>query len=541
MTTASVCNTAGDCTMQSTTQCHSTQCSTTAGQVDQCLTCGAVGAGCAGGLVCSGAGGVCVAQAMLRISPTASPSFTSTLIGQASATQTFTVTNGGGVPAGSTTGLLPTFVGGDTGDFRIVAGSTSCAGALGAGLPCSVVVTFNPTGPGLKSTSLSVSAAPGGTVTVALSGTGLRRLGDACNVNGDCPNGMCVDNHCCGQPSCAQCRSCTGAGGTCAPVVNAQDPGTCENLQKCDGAGTCVDRFAEFSSAGLINPFEIVAGPAGDRNMYVTDTGSSHIYRVSLQGAITPVATTPAITNGTQSIVIGPGSMIWFGQVDTFIDSITTGGTLTQFPTSHAVGGQTILAGSDGSMWFTEFGSNFIGHVPLTGAAVEFSTPAGSNPFGLAFASDGSLWASVRGPDQLIQMTVSGGSLTNPKPILLTAGSQPGWIIPGPGGNLWFTELAGNRLGYVTASGTLTEAAIVRSAPSGPYGLAYDAAHNILWFTEFDGNKIGRVTLSGGTVTAVDDFQIPTLNSLPLSIAIDPDGNVWFTEPGAKQIGRFIP
>ena len=42
-------------------------------------------------------------------------------------------------------------------------------------------------------------------------------------------------------------------------------------------------------------------------------------------------------------------------------------------------------------------------------------------------------------------------------------------------------------------------------------------------------------------MTAVDDFQIPTLNSLPLSIAIDPDGNVWFTEPGAKQIGRFIP
>jgi len=89
-------------------------------------------------------------------------SFASTVIGQVSATQTFTITNGGGVPAAAQQGYHRSLWS-DTGDFKVVAGSTNCTGTLAAAAPCSVAVTFNPTGPGLKSTSLSVSATPGGT------------------------------------------------------------------------------------------------------------------------------------------------------------------------------------------------------------------------------------------------------------------------------------------------------------------------------------------------------------------------------------------
>src|SRR5437016_11545137 len=42
-----------------------------------------------------------------------------------------------------------------------------------------------------------------------------------------------------------------------------------------------------------------------------------------------------------------------------------------------------------------------------------------------------------------------------------------------------------------------------------------------------------------GGSAQVTEFPIPTSNSGPLGITRGPDGNVWFTENGAKKIGRI--
>src|SRR5438093_608793 len=47
-----------------------------------------------------------------------------------------------------------------------------------------------------------------------------------------------------------------------------------------------------------------------------------------------------------------------------------------------------------------------------------------------------------------------------------------------------------------------------------------------LWFTEFFASEIGRVTTGG----AITEFPVPTPNSGPNDISAGPDGNVWFTE-----------
>src|SRR5438132_5035108 len=39
--------------------------------------------------------------------------------------------------------------------------------------------------------------------------------------------------------------------------------------------------------------------------------------------------------------------------------------------------------------------------------------------------------------------------------------------------------------------------------------------------------------------TTIIDFNIPTPHSCPASIAAGPDGNLWFTEQSANQIGRI--
>jgi len=59
-----------------------------------------------------------------------------------------------------------------------------------------------------------------------------------------------------------------------------------------------------------------------------------------------------------------------------------------------------------------------------------------------------------------------------------------------------------------------------------------------LWFTETSANQIGRVTPTG-TIT---EFSLGTTPYAGLtSIAAGPDGNVWFTEPALNRIAQITP
>ena len=58
-----------------------------------------------------------------------------------------------------------------------------------------------------------------------------------------------------------------------------------------------------------------------------------------------------------------------------------------------------------------------------------------------------------------------------------------------------------------------------------------------IWFTEKQGNKIGRLARDG----QMDEFSIPTQDSRPQDIVAGPDGNLWFTENRGNRIGRISP
>src|SRR5437588_106152 len=76
-----------------------------------------------------------------------------------------------------------------------------------------------------------------------------------------------------------------------------------------------------------------------------------------------------------------------------------------------------------------------------------------------------------------------------------TANSFLRGITAGPDGNLWFTELAADKIGRITTAGVVTEFA-VPTAGSAP-GSITAGPDGALWFTEFQGNKIGRITTAG--------------------------------------------
>lgn len=59
-----------------------------------------------------------------------------------------------------------------------------------------------------------------------------------------------------------------------------------------------------------------------------------------------------------------------------------------------------------------------------------------------------------------------------------------------------------------------------------------------VWFTESAGDRIGRINPDGGDLT---EFALPHSLSAPRIIARGADGNLWFSEHSGNRIGRITP
>ncbi|MCC6995135.1 MAG: choice-of-anchor D domain-containing protein [Deltaproteobacteria bacterium] len=125
--------------------------------------------GTVGGLAPASLSGTGLGPALLVMSPTTF-SFPSTVVGGTSQPQNFTISNTGGVAAGTTTPLMTALGGAGMADFDIL--GNTCSGTLAPGATCNVSVAFNPGSAGNKSASLTVSAGPGGSAAASLDGAG---------------------------------------------------------------------------------------------------------------------------------------------------------------------------------------------------------------------------------------------------------------------------------------------------------------------------------------------------------------------------------
>ena len=74
---------------------------------------------------------------------------------------------------------------------------------------------------------------------------------------------------------------------------------------------------------------------------------------------------------------------------------------------------------------------------------------------------------------------------------------------------------------------------------SNPLFLALDANGNI-WFTEPNTNAIGELIPNNGNPTW-HQWTVPTPNAAPYDLTFDWSGNLWFTELSASKIGEFNP
>ncbi len=148
----------------------------------------------------------------------------------------------------------------------------------------------------------------------------------------------------------------------------------------------------------------------------------------------------------------------------------------------------------------------------------------------IAAGPDGNLWFTEIASNKIGRVTPAGVVTEFAVP---TANSYPAGIAAGPDGNLWFAENGGNKIGKITTDGAFAEYAIP-TTNSGPWGITKGPDGN-LWFTEYTGNKIGQVTTAG----VFTEFVVFTGGSGPTEIASGPDGNLWFTENTGNRIGKI--
>ncbi len=234
-------------------------------------------------------------------------------------------------------------------------------------------------------------------------------------------------------------------------------------------------------------------------------------------------------------------------------------GGVEHFPTRCSVG--TLAAGPDGNVWFTCFrqrsvsgGQVLIGRITPQGEVREFSAgiPAGLGVDDIVAGPDGNLWFTLnagvgplrRGHTSAIGRVTSAGVVTVFRTGLRKR-SAPGEIVAGPGGNLWFTDVASPpEIGQITTQGTITELPTELKPPLGLGGLAAGPDGNA-WFTQVfnlphgdgePGGLIGKLSPSG----ALSHFgAAPAAIGAPVAGA---DGNVWFAaDNGHVAIDRVTP
>jgi virginiamycin B lyase len=206
-------------------------------------------------------------------------------------------------------------------------------------------------------------------------------------------------------------------------------------------------------------PAEIVKGPDG--MLWFTTSEGTSVGRIRTDGTSDAIALGGTYT--ASSIAFDADGNLWFtDHFDNYIYQRGATGAVVKYrigpppncpspykkPTS-------IIAVPDGALWFLETASdtladcpdlgNRIGRITLAGEVTEFHIPtADSGPTRLVAGPDGTIWFTERDANKIGCVTPAGTMAEYPVP---TTGSKPYGITVGQDAALWFTEYAGNKLG----------------------------------------------------------------------------------------------
>ena len=243
----------------------------------------------------------------------------------------------------------------------------------------------------------------------------------------------------------------------------------------------------EFAVCSFCFPGDIVQG--SDANLYFTKNDAP-LGRITTGGTVLPDVGTPFQFNGGS--VAAHGDDIWvtdFNNHSLWRYDIPSG-QLTEFPTDPAVTPFDVIVAPDGTVWFTDVGSEGqIGRlVPSTGTFTMVDVEG--LPRQINLASDGAVWFTER-------FTPQGVGRIDPVTLAVSQFAVDGGpedIAPGANGTMWFTRSTAGNIAQISASGViLAQSKTVKN--STPFGITVSADGDP-WFTMLDANKIAKLDVT---------------------------------------------
>ncbi|MGI9188339.1 MAG: Vgb family protein [Gaiellales bacterium] len=222
---------------------------------------------------------------------------------------------------------------------------------------------------------------------------------------------------------------------------------------------------------------------------------------------------------------------------------------ITEYATPSAYAGPLDTAlGADGRIWLTEQYGGKIAAITTSGTFTETALPDGQEPLmitpflGIDDAPPGMFFTAFTASDAgegSLGITSLSGALYQ-----YTTPSAPARSFVGvtlrPGDNtIWVGDTSDGTISRITGADTTTfPISTPDSDTAMPIALAA-AADGSIWFTDWhDIGYIGKLSADGATST---EYELRTETGIghAADITPGPDGNMWFTVPDAKVVGKI--
>jgi hypothetical protein len=206
----------------------------------------------------------------------------------------------------------------------------------------------------------------------------------------------------------------------------------------------------------------------------------------------------------------------------------------------------SIAAGPDGNLWFTDTAANAIGRInPTTAAISEFNggLNAGGSPQYIAAGADGSLWFTDNGTTKAIGRISPTTQAIGEFSGGLNAGSVPLLIAAGLDGNLWFTDGGTTKaIGRITTPPTAVTVSATATGPTSATiaGVADGHAQPTSFHIEYGPVRAATTTTSEQSL-GTTSTKTPVSASLSgLTPSTTYQARVVVTNPTGTTAGAFL-
>ena len=185
-----------------------------------------------------------------------------------------------------------------------------------------------------------------------------------------------------------------------------------------------------------------------------------------------------------------------------------------------------LTAGGDGSLWYTRDDDRLVRR-DATGTERVIELPPGAAPYGVCVAPDGTVWFTAPGVDRIGRLTPAGDLRMVRLPV---PDSRPAMIAATADGAVWVALNAAGALARLHDGDTGLVRLPHGPSPAAPVGLA--AAGDGVFYADIAGARVGHVT-AGGTV---EQTVFPDAACRPHAVAADPGGGCWVTLWGSGEL-----